>query len=211
MRLVRGFTLIELLIVIAIVAVLALIAVPNFIESQTRAKIARAGANMRCVQNALEAYCVDYSRYPPPKNDQGWFFARARLTTPVAYLSDQGAAIDPFGTPLIENIESGDFVYQKLPAFIRYYAFDIRGNNTGANDGLVSFYVLASNGPDRTRYPHVGARISQSDNDEADFRDILNQIYDPTNGTSSVGEILRFGSSAPLSAQRIAHIAMSKW
>ena len=61
----RGFTLIELLIVVAIIAILAAIAVPNFLEAQTRSKVARIKADQRSVATALEAYHVDGNKYLP--------------------------------------------------------------------------------------------------------------------------------------------------
>jgi type II secretion system protein G len=59
-----GFTLIELLIVVAIIAILAAIAVPNFLEAQTRSKVARVKADMRTVTTAIETYHIDHNAYP---------------------------------------------------------------------------------------------------------------------------------------------------
>ena len=56
-----AFTLIELLIVVAIIAILAAIAVPNFLEAQTRSKVSRVKADMRSVATGVEAYRVDNS------------------------------------------------------------------------------------------------------------------------------------------------------
>jgi len=60
-----GFTLIELLIVVAIIAILAAIAVPNFLEAQTRAKVARVKNDFRTLATAIEAYSVDWNRMAP--------------------------------------------------------------------------------------------------------------------------------------------------
>jgi type II secretion system protein G len=64
----KGFTLIELLIVVAIIAILAAIAVPNFLEAQVRAKVSRVKSDHRSLATAIESYYVDHGTYPPNHN-----------------------------------------------------------------------------------------------------------------------------------------------
>ena len=68
----QGFTLIELLIVVAIIAILAAIAVPNFLEAQTRAKVSRVKADVRSLTTALELYYIDSNEYPPNPPPGTW-------------------------------------------------------------------------------------------------------------------------------------------
>jgi prepilin-type N-terminal cleavage/methylation domain-containing protein len=65
----RGFTLIELLIVVAIIAILAAIAIPNFLEAQTRSKVSRCRSDLRTFGVAIESYAVDNNRPPLDSTD----------------------------------------------------------------------------------------------------------------------------------------------
>ena len=112
----KGFTLIELLIVVLIIAILAAIAIPNFMEFQTRAKVSRLKADMRTIAIGLEAYCVDEGAYPLGMYEamvaglnlsyQGYQQnAMSRLTTPIAYLSS--IPTDPFSDDTVTMQGSG--------------------------------------------------------------------------------------------------------
>ena len=85
---VRGFTLIELLIVIAIILILIAIALPNFLEAQVRAKIAKAKGEMRTLGIAMDSYFLDWKMYPPD-NDPNDFGQNGfnQLTSPIAYIT----------------------------------------------------------------------------------------------------------------------------
>jgi len=60
----ESYTLIELLIVVAIIAIMAAIAIPNFLEAQIRSKVARVVTNQSMIAAALDTYYVDYEQYP---------------------------------------------------------------------------------------------------------------------------------------------------
>ncbi|MGE5219533.1 MAG: type IV pilin protein, partial [Chloroflexota bacterium] len=59
-----GFTLIEVLLVIAIIGVLAVIAIPQFIAYRSRAIDAQMKSDLRNAAVAVESYFVKHSVYP---------------------------------------------------------------------------------------------------------------------------------------------------
>lgn len=218
----KGFTLIELLIVVAIIAILAAIAVPNFLEAQTRAKVSRAKADMRSLATAIEAYAVDANRYPIPDDENGgpitlraaragraiaqagnpeFFETRItrRLTTPIAYIS--ALPNEPFPA---RTAEEPNLLYH----YSTYdYAFATEGA-AGAEEFLEYFevllgnptpairYFILSHGPDRDHdgpdHEH-SSRPRTPQQDDHDHETGGPALYDPTNGTVSNGDILYLG------------------
>ena len=60
----KGFTLIELLIVIAIIAILAAIAIPQFARYRVRAYNGAAESDLRNARTTYEAFFADWMHYP---------------------------------------------------------------------------------------------------------------------------------------------------
>lgn len=58
----RAFTLIEIMIAIAIIAILASIAVPNFRKARERSQCRSCYANLKSIAGALEWYCADINQ-----------------------------------------------------------------------------------------------------------------------------------------------------
>lgn len=171
----RAFTLVELLVVVAIVAILSAIALPNFLEAQTRAKVSRAKSDMRTMATALATYYGDHNAFPT-SNFTPRFRRFRPLTTPVAYLSS--VPTDPFNPP---DVNAGPF---RSRGDYRYGAMPF------SNPWR---YILVSDGPSLTAdsdpiqfYPGYSLGLFFGTVDGHDYT-----IYDPTNGTISRGDIFR--------------------
>ena len=212
-----GFTLIELLIVVLIIAILAAIAVPNFLEFQTRAKASRVMADMRSISVALEAYRVDQNEYPPNVLNTGTGnimsmsgmmympFVPFNVTTPIAYMSD--LPLDTFHPIVMLQMPSfphkHTFMYfnstnTRSADSRRMYRNRIEGFDTSFNGGITPEWFMVSTGPDQK----MGAMAMQSgtDGDLPIYMIMTNGMmtgsamhYDPTNGTVSQGDIVHYG------------------
>ncbi|NQY43044.1 MAG: type II secretion system protein GspG [Legionellales bacterium] len=60
----KGFTVVELLIVIIIIAIISVIALPQFINAQDRGKQSQTVGNLRSIGNAMALYHTDNNTYP---------------------------------------------------------------------------------------------------------------------------------------------------
>lgn len=181
----NGFTLTELLVVVAIISILASIALPNFLTAQSKAKVTRCHADMRTIEVALETYHVDCNTYPPwtqnlvvghddrHPNQIRYY----RLTTPVAYMTE--IPRDPFATYAnSEDYEKWGWAYDYV---------DVFDPKNGMVDPHAYGHVWRINswGPDNTN--GFAGRYVGCIQGRPEF------LYNPTNGITSAGDILRVG------------------
>lgn len=186
----EGFTLIELLIVVAIIGILAAIAIPNFLEAQTRAKVARAKSEIRNLAVAEETYYIDNNSYPPSVENAGTGaldtanaafsigFVSWKLTTPVAHQSSMPN--DPFGP---KKPDPGTPWLSKYRCGVNY----------------LQVWIMTSRGPDLDQDMQESDYVDPNVPGWGEIAQYLNQFqgtymeYDPTNGTISDGDVYRTG------------------
>ncbi len=212
-----AFTLIELLIVVAIIAILAAIAVPNFLEAQTRSKVSRALSDMRAMRTALEAYRIDSNFYPETDLGTGTpgladrHISIYRLTTPVSHITSIPKS------PFKENYGAGGdpkIAFQvKSYLYVRKLAYNFPEltepedpsyiNDRTAYFGLVDLLLTPA---ERDELEKKGEwSLKSSGPDGLDDRHIDDapaggpgaaRPYDPTNGTISRGDIVIYSDIA---------------
>jgi type II secretion system protein G len=202
----KGFTLIELLIVVAIIAILAAIAIPNFLAAQVRSKVSRAKAESQSLATALEAYYIDNNVYPAPDETEAavpqtaWEGTTGEgnndgciprsLTTPVSFITSLfrdpfkvngrglyeyggGAPNSPGGlTPLTSR------VYPAWPGS----GWIVTSYGPDAIDGYTGNPLREESAWTDTVYLGGAMRLEASPH-----------TYDPTNGTTSGGDVWRRG------------------
>ncbi|EDY17447.1 hypothetical protein CfE428DRAFT_4964 [Chthoniobacter flavus Ellin428] len=57
-----GFTLVEIMIVVAIIAMLAAIAVPNFLRARKRSQATRMLEDLRIIDSAIDQYAIENNK-----------------------------------------------------------------------------------------------------------------------------------------------------
>jgi prepilin-type N-terminal cleavage/methylation domain-containing protein len=192
----KAFSLIELLIVVTIISILASIAVPNFLEAQTRSKVSRVKADMRTLMTAVQSYYVDNNAYPVRRNTTATDKVKpataetarrleqmAALTTPIAYVTYLPA--DIFEQTIRPPNNVIDY-YDRHQVLWLTNSLRLSGQVKMVELSEVS-WMLISVGPDGFLGPLSDSFIDV--NTPFVLKGTIFLPYDPTNGSVSTGNI----------------------
>lgn len=208
-----GFTLIELLIVIAIILILIAIALPNFLEAQVRARVARVKGDIRSLTTAMESYFTQYNMYPPDHHHHPTLGANGLfyLTTPIVFI--QSIPFDPFNVPGsgmetetagYEMASTGRAALPQVESMVnggKIHTFAVHSHGPsrkvafGGNDGWPCGSLIGN--PCDGMLGSLGQSSTEASIAPMHLPPAPPGIgwldYSPTNGTSSVGEFVQVG------------------
>ncbi len=181
----QAFTLIELLIVVAIIAILVLIVVPNFITALVKSRVARSQADINSISNAIMMYRTDSNRLPPlllpgegtqvvlkPQHISQLFY----LTTPISYINASSVE-SPFSFTHGYWYYNWEFFVETTGKPRMFY-----WNNR--NNPEPSTWMISTIGPNGIQFPY-----QVLEDNILMFHD-----YNPTNGIVSGGIIQKHGT-----------------
>jgi len=216
----------ECAVAVALLAILLVAVAPRRHALDAAAKYAATRQQLRDLGQALDAYRVDYAQFPPGNNfglignDPALSASLGRslftLTTPVAYASD---VLAPSAWPSTTRLSAATALglLISLPTFVSaesvnqapgYEAHDnselVRGSSSAPFPKPATNYLLAAVGPQEARFSLGGVMVNASGVGTAgsQFANCLDLIYDPTNGTTSFGNVFRVDGAADANLAR---------
>jgi len=179
-----GYIKVELVLVAAMIALLSIIGLHRYSRAAEFSKFATVNSDLTAINNAITFYRVDWGANPiscAPDFQVGTRIP-ILLTTPVAYL--ESLPLDPFnetepGPPYFDPNEWQRYVYLNMAQFdvtnsvlcgMPIFTFEEVEEPWGS-------WLVYSYGPDLEPFGPPGQTYQVAN------------IYDPTNGTNSAGNI----------------------
>jgi type II secretion system protein G len=98
----RGFTLVELMVVVAIIALIATIIIPNFVHARQEAQLATSEANLKQIATAMELYYNDTDSYPAASN----------AIAPSTFTTGNNDGTKYLPTPPVDPVNGGPYQLQ---------------------------------------------------------------------------------------------------
>jgi hypothetical protein len=176
--------------------ILLAIAVPNFLEAQIRAKVSRARADMRSLATGIESYYVDNGLYPAwsERSDLNVFHAMIQSRTGNASTRDfpVPSFMTKLESPEIRTITTPvAYVHLLSDPFATVQGVTFAYYATEPDEQGRQGWMLWSPGPDMD-YDLKSENIAEFyAGEERPSEGLVRRTYDPTNGTTSDGDIYR--------------------
>lgn len=187
------------MIIIAILMIIAAFVIPDFMEPVHRPKTANVRTDLRSISTALEAYYVDDNRYPLSFSDISRnLFARFGADSPMSSqptfgLLSSGYANLTSPVPFMDRVPYDPFA----PARLRHAPFCYYTDPAGKG------WILWSAGPDM-KYDltsrNIGGIYNPANPNMVSDPALLSLTFDPTNGSTSHGDIWRISGNQPVPA-----------